>query len=111
MNAFLLTSLIFVGIAISTPDAQARDRKHRDHDRVYRSYYIERPSCESRSYQTEYYPRESYRRDYYEPEPRYSYEPERHYSYSEPRYYHPESCHVERRHSYRPPAISFLFGF
>ena len=96
MKTFLLTTLTLAGIAISTPEAQAKDCKHRDRDRDHYSYYSERPSCESRSYRTEYYPREYYRRDYDEPEPRY---------------YRPEPCHVERRHSFRPPLFSFLFGF
>ena len=100
MKTFLLTTLTLAGIAIFTPTAQAKDHNHCDRD--HHSYYVERPSCESRSYRTEYYPRESYRRDYYEPEPRYY--------YPEPRYYRPEPCHVERRHSFRPPLFSFLFG-
>ena len=98
MKTFLLTTLTLAGIAVSTPEAQAKKHKDKDrhHDRV--SYYSERPSCESRSYRTEYYPREYSRRTYYYAEPR-------------PRYYREEPCHVERRHSFRPPLISFLFGF
>ena len=106
MKTFLLTALTLAGIAISTPDAQAKDHKHRDRDRDHYSYYSERPSCESRSYRTEYYPREYDRREYREYR-----EPEPRYYYSEPRYYRPEPCHVERRHSFRPPLLSFLFGF
>ena len=64
MKTFLLIIFILAGIAISTPEAQAKDCKHRDRDRDHYSYYGERPSCESRSYRTEYYPREYYRRDY-----------------------------------------------
>ena len=101
MKTFLLTSLALAGIAISTPEAQAKKHKDRHHDHY--SDYSARPSCESRYYRAEYYPREYSQRSYYVSRPRYS--------YSEPRYYRPEPCHVERRHSFRLPLISFLFGF
>ena len=95
MKTFLLTSLAFIGIAAITPDAQAR---HNDHyDRGNQSYYRERPSCGYSHYRsTYYYPRESYRRSYY---------------VASPRYYSSQRCYTERRHSFRPPLISFLFGF
>ena len=101
MKTLLLTALTFTGIALSAPEAQARDHKHhsRSHDSYYGGYssyghHYDR-GCESRGYDTY---------TYYRPAPRYYYRPSR-------SYYSSERCYSERRHSFRPPLISFLFGF
>ena len=101
MKTLLLTALTFTGITLCAPEAGARDHRHYDSD--HRS-----SSCESRSsdygyYRSDYAPRVSYSHSYYS-EPRY-YRPA-------PRYYYSERCEPERRRShFRPPLISFLFGF
>ncbi len=103
MKTLLLTALTLTGITLCTPKAQARDHKHHESD--HRSY-----RCESRSRDYGYShgydaPRISYSRSYHCSEPSYYYRPA-------PRYYYSERCEPERRrHSFRPPLISFLFGF
>ena len=94
MKTLLLTSLALVGITISTPEAQAKKHKDRHHDRY--SYHSARPSCGYSYRRVEYYPREYSHRSYY---------------YAAPRYHREERCYTERRHSFRPPLLSFLFGF
>ena len=92
MKTFLITILAITGIAGFAPESQARDHGHKKHRKSH---------CEYPSY------RESYHRHEYEPRAYY----ERSYHYSAPRYSRPERCDTERRHSFRPPLLSFLFGF
>ena len=94
MKKFLLIALTFIGTAILAPEAQAGDC--RNYDRGHSSY---RRSHSSYGY--------SYRRSDCQPRAYYG----RSYHYSAPRYYRAERCYTERRHSFRPPLISFLFGF
>ena len=102
MKTLILTALTFTGIALCTPEAQARDRRHDRHDhgsygRGYSSYghSYYRGGCETRGY---------YTHSYHRPAPRYYYS-------SPSRYHYSERCVPERRYSFRPPLISFLFGF
>ena len=99
MKTLLLTALTFTGIVLFSPDAQARD--HRHHDRSHDSYRSSRYYGYSH-YRSDCEPRYYSSRSYYS-EPRYYYRPSRSY-YS-------ERCEPERRRSFRPPLISFLFGF
>lgn len=99
MKTLFLTAITLSGIAFSTPQAQARDRKH-----YYSSSHYSH-GCENQSYHHGYYrgdggPRVSY----YRSEPSYYYRPSS-------RYYSSYRCEPVYRHSFRPPLISFLFGF
>lgn len=94
MKALLTTSLTFAAITLSAPYAEARS--HKNNDRECYPRYSERPSFDYHYSRRGYYPQECYQRRYY---------------YSAPRYYRPEQCYTERRHAFRPPLISFLFGF
>lgn len=102
MKTFILFALTFTGIAFCAPSAQAHDWRHRScHHDSYDSDY----SYREHNYYREEYPRcGSYSSSYYAPAPRYYYRPSR-------SYYSSERCYSERRHSFRPPLISFLFGF
>jgi hypothetical protein len=96
MKTLLLAALAFTGIALSAPEAQARDRHH---DRGHYSY---RQSRSSYGYGYHTY-RGGYgsRHHYYRPV-RYYYRPSA-------RYYYRDDC--APRYYSRRPLISFLFGF
>ena len=98
MKTLLLTALTLTGIALCTPEAQARD--YRNHGRSHDSYRSSRSYGHSH-YRSDCGPRYSSHRSYYSSAPRYYYR-------SSSRYY---SDRCEPRYSFRPPLISFLFGF
>ena len=104
MKTLLLTALTFTGLALVTPEAQARD--HRSHGRGYDSYRSSR-SYGYGHYRSDCAPRYYSRRAYYSSAPRYYYRP----SYYRPssRYDYTDRC--EPRRSFRSPLISFVFGF
>ncbi len=102
MKTFLTALIALTGIVSIPTESQARDCGYRE--RNYHSYYREYPSYRYSHYRGDCEPRAYYGRSYYSSEPR-------RYYYSEPRHYRSERCYTERRHSFRPPLISFLFGF
>ncbi len=91
MKTFLITILAITGIAGFAPESQARDHGHKHHSKSHCEY----PSYEYSYHRSDCAPRAYYERSYY----------------SAPRYYRPERCYTERRTSFRPPLLSFLFGF
>ena len=105
----LLTAIIALTGIVSVPtESQARDRGYRE--RNYHSSYREYPSYRSSHYRGDCEPRAYYGRSYRYSSPRYYSSSSRYYS-SSPRHYRSDRCYTERRHSFRPPLISFLFGF
>ena len=101
MKTFLTALIAFTGIVSFSNESQARDCDYRD--RHYQSHYRGYSSHRYSHYRGDYEPRAYYGRSYHYSSPRY-------YS-SSPRYYSSERCYTERRHSFRPPLISFPFGF
>src|SRR5436190_8258687 len=100
MKTLILAALMLTGLALSTPDAQARDRHY--YSSRYHSYGCERPSYHSGYYRSYYAPRYSYSRSYYGYGPRYYYGPSA-------RYYSSYRCGPVHRVYFRPPLISFAF--
>ena len=92
MKTLLLAILMFTGIAVVAPDAEAR---HYRHDRYYgtRTYY----HSGYRHYPRRYYYSRHYHRPYY------------YRSYYRPRYYYSDYCSPYRY--YRRPGVSISFGF
>jgi hypothetical protein len=106
MKTFLLAILMFTGLVVIAPDAEAR-RYYRDG----RSYYSSRSY---RGYYSSYrYPRRyyysSYHRPYYY---RSYYRPYYYRSYYRPRYYYSDyNCHPYGYGYYGRPGVSISFGF
>ena len=107
MKTFLTAIIALTGIVGVSTESNARDCESRDHG--YHTYYREEPSCRYGYQRDGYESRSYYGRSYYSSEPRYYYSEPRYRP--EPRHYRSERCYSERRHSFRPPLFSFLFGF